>query len=356
MSFWGYKAYVPVAKRREKAAAKLAKLNKKGGFTADPVKPEERRTIATSFWGKAWCEHMESFSDFENRLPRGRTYIRNGSVVHLEMGKGGISAMVSGSSLYEVNISINELLVKEWNQIKEKCAGNIASLVELMQGRLSDSVMAVVTDAKAGLFPRPGQMEFSCSCPDWAVMCKHVAATLYGVAVRLDRSPEMLFTLRGVNSHELVDVSAAVQSVTKRAAGGVRTRRLASVDLGKVFDIDLGANEDMGASEIQKRRGQSKQKVETAVVTEQKKRGRPAKKQVATKGFEKKATIAGLPEKLTGSQLKRFRLSLNMTQVQFAAWVKVSTPSVIRWEQAGRKALALNRPTRNKLTAVWKCE
>lgn len=352
MSFWGYRPYVPVAQRRANVASKVAKLGKKKGFTPDPVQPEGKRAIATSFWGKAWCDHMEGFSDFSNRLPRGRTYIRNGSVLHLEISPGLIHAMVAGSELYKVNISIQPLPAKDWTQIKEKCSGSIGSLVELLQGRLSDSVMSVVTDPQTGLFPRPGQMKLDCSCPDWATMCKHVAATLYGAAVRLDRSPELLFSLRGVDSQELVDASAAVQSVTSRAAGGARTRRLASANLGRVFGIELGDHEQ-AKSDNSPKKDEVKKTAKIDELPSKKKRGRPPKSSKASGNNASAKHLPGMPDALTGSQLKKFRLSLDMTQAQFAKAAKVSVPSIVRWEQAGKNALSLNQPSRRKLETAW---
>ncbi|MDD4391852.1 MAG: SWIM zinc finger family protein [Desulfobacterales bacterium] len=200
MGFWG--RYVPVAERRAKARNQMKKLCKKGKHI-QPVEIEGR-TIARSFWGKGWCDHLESFSDYANRLPRGRTYVRNGSVCHLEIGPGCIEAIVSGSSLYNVSISIQKLKPAIWESIQKQCAGQIGSMLELLQGKLSDQVMGVVTDRKTGLFPQPGEIQFDCSCPDWAVMCKHVAAVLYGVGSRLDSQPELLFLLRGVDAQELI--------------------------------------------------------------------------------------------------------------------------------------------------------
>jgi uncharacterized Zn finger protein len=195
MGWYGWRPYVPVAVRQARALKKMEKLSKKG-LCIQPVEIAGRK-IAQSFWGQAWCDHLEKFSDYANRLPRGRTYVRNGSVCHLEIAEGAVKAMVSGSELYNVNIEIKKLPDKKWASVKKRCAGQIASLLELLQGKLSKSVMAVVTDRDQGLFPHPGEISLHCSCPDWAVMCKHVAAVLYGVGARLDDKPDLLFLLRG---------------------------------------------------------------------------------------------------------------------------------------------------------------
>src|SRR5665647_3955327 len=197
MSYYGWHPYVPVAEKRRRAEQKLAKLRKRG----QPVAPVsvDGRTIAKTFWGKAWCENLESYSDYENRLPRGRTYVRNGSVVDLQIAESQITAQVSGSEIYEVKVAILPVARPRWKAICEDCAGSIDSLVELLQGRLSKGVMERISQQQTGLFPSPKEIKLSCSCPDWAEMCKHVAAVLYGVGARLDQQPELLFRLRAVN-------------------------------------------------------------------------------------------------------------------------------------------------------------
>jgi len=237
MPYYGeWAPYVPVAVRRRKALKKMAKLRKKG-MNIRPIEVEGRK-ITKTFWGQAWCDHMESLGDFANRLPRGRTYVRNGSVCHLAIKKGGVTAIVSGSSLYNVEVKIGVLPKEKWTNVKSRCAGQIGSLLELLQGRLSDKVMDVVTDSSSGLFPLSKEIHLSCSCPDWATMCKHVAAVLYGVGARLDEQPDLLFLLRGVKHDELISANAedAVNRATRR--GGKRPT-LGSGDLGDVFGIEL---------------------------------------------------------------------------------------------------------------------
>ena len=231
--------YVSVAHRRAQAAHRITKM-KRAGRKVSPVEIA-RRTIAATFWGDAWCRNLESYSDYANRLPRGRTYVRNGSVIDLQIEAGRVRALVSGSHIYEVDIRIKPLARRRWTGIKGQCAGRIDSLVELLQGSISKSVMEVVTRRGKGLFPAPREISLRCSCPDWATMCKHVAATLYGVGARLDHVPELLFTLRGVDPAEMVE--AAVD----RPPPGVRSRRgrvLESDELSSVFGIDIDIDED----------------------------------------------------------------------------------------------------------------
>ncbi|MBI4581427.1 MAG: SWIM zinc finger family protein [Planctomycetes bacterium] len=232
---WAWRPYVPVARRRAQAFMQMEKLRKKG-VNIQPVRIEGRQ-IARTFWGRSWCEHLEKFSDFENRLPRGRTYVRNGSVCHLDIQKGKIAAKVSGSEIYDIQVTIKALPKQKWRRVRESCAGQVGSLLELLQGRLSDHVMAVVTDKDRGLFPHPGEIGLDCSCPDWAEMCKHVAAVLYGVGARLDEKPELLFVLRGVDHTELVSADAAKAIVTKASKTDRRT--LDESALSEVFGIDI---------------------------------------------------------------------------------------------------------------------
>lgn len=231
--WYSFRPYVPVHQRRAQAAREIEKRRKKG-HTITPV-TIEGRTIARTFWGRAWCDNLEYYSDFANRLPRGRSYVRNGSVVDLQIHEGKVTALVSGSSLYEVTIHITPLAASHWQGIKTRCAGAIGSLVELLQGRLSQNVMEVVTAPESGLFPRPAEIKLSCSCPDFATMCKHVAAVLYGVGARLDRQPELLFRLRKRDHLELIE-AAVPQTPTATTPG---TRTLAENELAGVFGIEL---------------------------------------------------------------------------------------------------------------------
>ncbi len=231
-----WRRYVPVAERRAKARREMNKLRKKGR-DIQPIEIEGR-TIARSFWGKRWCEHLESFSDYANRLPRGRTYVRNGSVCHLAIRTGRIDAIVSGSELYDVTIRIDKLKTTVWKSVKSRCSGQIGSMLELLQGRLSREVMSVVTDRNRGLFPKPGEIRFDCTCPDWASMCKHVASVLYGVGSRLDDRPESLFLLRGVDTEELIATEMTLPGDS--ATDDV----LADDALAGIFGIDLDTGGD----------------------------------------------------------------------------------------------------------------
>ena len=235
----GWAPYVPVAARRRKAEREMEKLRKKGAVVS-PVKIEGRR-IATTFWGKAWCDNLESYRDYENRLPRGRTYVRNGSVVDLQIAPREVTAMVSGSEIYKVKVSIGDVAKARWRTLCADCSGGIDSLVELLQGRFSKGVMERICRQDTGLFPRPSEIRFTCSCPDHASMCKHIAAVLYGVGARLDRSPELLFRLRAVDETELLsDLGTALPDTrTERDPA----KELVGDDLAALFGLDMADSE-----------------------------------------------------------------------------------------------------------------
>jgi uncharacterized Zn finger protein len=251
MSFYyGWRPYVPVWKRRAKAEREMARLRKKG----HPVSPVviEGRTIARTFWGKAWCDNLERYSDFENRLPRGRTYVRNGSVVDLQIAPGEINARVSGSELYKVAVKVTPVPKPRWSSICKDCAGAIDSLVELLQGRFSKGVMERICRQQTGLFPSPAEIQFSCSCPDWASMCKHVAAVLYGIGARLDTQPEFLFKLRKVNETELLARAGRDLALAKK--GPAAHKVLAAEAVADVFGLDMAEGVAEPAAALYRRR------------------------------------------------------------------------------------------------------
>ena len=203
--YGGWPAYVPVAERRKKAAREIARL-KKAGQKVAPVVVEGRK-IAASFWGKAWCDNLESYQDYAYRVERGRSYVRNGAVIDLRIGPREVRAKVIGSEIYAILITIKPLPAAAWTSICADCAGRVNSLVELLQGKLSKPVMERVCRQADGLFPKPADIKFSCSCPDGASMCKHVAAALYGAGARLDAEPDLLFRLRAVDAGQSSPIS-----------------------------------------------------------------------------------------------------------------------------------------------------
>jgi len=233
--YGGWKPYVSVAERRKKAEKATAKA-KKAGVNLSPVDPM-RGSIAKTFWGKAWCDNLEHYSDYANRLPRGRTYTRNGSVIDLKIASGEVQAQVMGSSLYRVDVSVTAVPKKQWQAIGAACAGSIDSLVELLQGKLSKAVMEQICKPGSGLFPAPREIKFTCNCPDGASMCKHIASVLYGIGARLDQQPELLFGLRQVDAKDLVAQAGTGLPTTQK--GESSDKRLDDSSLADMFGIEM---------------------------------------------------------------------------------------------------------------------
>jgi len=382
----GWAPYVSVAERRQKAMKELARRQKKG-LALQPVLIEGRK-IARTFWGESWCQHLESFSDYSNRLPRGRTYVRNGSVCHLEIAKSKITAVVSGSEPYDVSISIAPLAAEKWSKVKQQCAGHIASLLELLQGKFSSNVMRTVTDKQQGLFPLPSEIKLKCSCPDSASMCKHLAAVLYGVGSRLDTAPELLFLLRAVDHHELIQIDAG-SAVENRSDKSARRKRIADDSVEDLFGIEMldtsaeAATSAMntitllepstrtettistsrrsrrsrnggirpgaaGATALEKKAAKTPS---PAIVTEPAKASRTKSSTPVTAAAEtaKKAPAlvpspAAAARKspdvkvnkrstFTGDRLRALRHKFDMSQVQFATLLEVSAASIGKWER-----------------------
>lgn len=275
MSRGFYKPYVPLAARLAKAKKSAAKFQK-SGQELDPV-VIEGRSIAKTFWGKAWCANLEAYSDYENRLPRGRSYARNGSVIDLKIESGSITSLVQGSSLYKVYVTINPLASGRWKTFVDAATGQVTNLLDLLQGRLSKELLESLTSKQTGLFPAPKEIKLGCSCPDWADMCKHVAAVLYGVGARLDLKPELFFTLRGVDMQDLL--AAAGRSAVLPVGA---TNEIEDGDLSSIFGVEIESVATVASAPENtapaKKRGRSSSTAKTKAKKAGSKKPRAAKK------------------------------------------------------------------------------
>jgi uncharacterized Zn finger protein len=237
---YGWGAYPPrlsAAELRLEARRRAAQIAKTRGRPLSPIVVEARAITAT-FWGRAWCENLERYSDFASRLPRGRSYVRSGAVIDLEIAPGTVTALVSGTELYDVSVTVARVPAADWRAIIRDSAGAIDSVVALLQGRLSENVMSRLCRQGVGLFPTPKEIQFRCTCPDHATMCKHVAAVLYGIGVRLDLEPELLFTLRRVKADELIAKASLGASLVRGRAP--RGRKLVDdAELAAVFGLEI---------------------------------------------------------------------------------------------------------------------
>jgi uncharacterized Zn finger protein len=298
-----------VAERRRQSDRETRAL-RAAGKDIQPVIIKDR-LITRTFWGKAWCAHLESYSDYSNRLPRGRTYVRNGSVCHLEISKGTVRALVRGTEMYTVEVDVTPLGSPAWGRIREKCTGRVASLLDLLSGKISSGVMEVVTDRDHGMFPAPREIRMSCSCPDVAVMCKHVAAVLYGVGARFDERPELLFVLRGVDHEELIAAEAESAVETTLARGS--RKRIAESDLAEVFGVEIDA--PAPAAPV---------------------RAKPA-----------------FPAVIKAKDIRALRARGKLTVAELADKLGVSAATVRSWEKS-KKALRLQPRTLAALRSAWR--
>jgi len=276
-------SYEDVKEQKKRLEREIAKRVKRGERFEVLSAPEGQKKLCTTFWGQAWCRNLESYQQYESRLPRGRSYLRQGKVYNLEITPGKLSAVVAGSELYDTSVSIKPLSDQQWQEIVQSSAGQVSSMLDLLSGKLGDGLMKVLTDPQDGLFPKPKEIRFDCSCPDYADMCKHVSAILYGVGVLLDSQPELLFTLRGVDQAELLS-AASSRTMDDLDTGN----ELGDMDLSALFGIDLG---ELPSEEL----------LPPASV---KKKVTP-KKVTTKKPAEKKARIAKLPAKKSAHKKAR---------------------------------------------------
>jgi uncharacterized Zn finger protein len=249
MAFWGFPRYVSVGEKKARAAKKLEKLKKKRD-----VKPVilQGHALARTWWGKAWNENLERYADYENRIGRGRSYVRHGAVLDLQIREGEVSSLVQGSRAnpYEIIITIKKLNKDAWKTITSSCEGMIDSLQELIEGKFPKTLAEIFMRQGTGLFPAPKEIKLQCSCPDWAVMCKHVAAALYGIGARLDEDPSLFFTLRGVDVSELVGKTAARKAETLLEKAKKKSGRIIDdSDLSAMFGIEFAGDGGAAAAE-----------------------------------------------------------------------------------------------------------
>lgn len=330
--------YITAAERRSDAGKRMAKLRKQG-YDLQPIDAFRGNKIAKSFWGHSWCRHLESYSDYSNRLPRGRTYVRNGSVCHLEIKSGEINAIVSGSELYEIKIKIDPISAKKWAGLKKQCSGKIASLLALLQGKLSDEIMEVVTHKDQGLFPTPKEIHLDCNCPDWADLCKHLAAVLYGVGVRLDNQPDLLFLLRGIDHKELIETDIGETLNKSQPSKG---RRIASTDLSTVFGIDIETEPSAAKKPSSAKRSTPRQRTPPNA---------KKKPQKAAKKKARKKPIA-LRSPKTGTDIRKLRRKFGMTEWEFAFIIDVSAATVKNWESKGKSPHNARNKNQQKLDTI----
>jgi uncharacterized Zn finger protein len=328
---YGWMPYVTVAERRRRAEKQMRKLLKKGQ-TASPI-TLQGRTIARTFWGKAWCDNLERYSDYANRLPRGRAYVRNGSVIDLQVVPGKVIAAVSGTVLYHVVVEISPVPEAQWRSICNDSAGEISSLVELLQGRFSKAVMERLCQQRSGLFPQPSEIGLSCTCPDWASMCKHVAAVLYGIGARLDEEPGLLFKLRGVDENELIARAGTALPLSNKKPQ--KNRLLSSEGLAEIFGLEMAGGRTRGEAG-KKAMMEAPSKVTTKETTDVTKRASTSAAKEVMKGATttmKKGVMQGTRTKVTEGVTKGVTKKASTSAIKVTREVtKGATPKVTKEE------------------------
>jgi uncharacterized Zn finger protein len=249
MSYWGYPRYVSVAEKKAKAEKKLKQLRKKNPDIQPVV--IEGNILARTWWGKSWNKNLERYADYDNRIGRGRSYVRHGAVLDLKIDTGKVTALVQGSASrpYEVEIKIQAISQANWSAIKKQCEGQLKSLQDLLAGKFPKILADIFFAKEKGLFPSPQSISFDCSCPDWASMCKHVAAALYGIGARFDEDPSLFFKLRGADTGDLI--ARAVKDKTEELLAKTKTKSakvIADADLADIFGIDLDNKPDFAGN------------------------------------------------------------------------------------------------------------
>ncbi|WP_295101491.1 hypothetical protein [uncultured Candidatus Kuenenia sp.] len=306
MSYWGFPRYVSVGEKQQRAKRKLEQLMKKN----KDIKPVilAGNTLAKTWWGKAWNKNLEGYADYSNRIGRGRSYVRCGSVLDLQIREGMITSLVQGSdsSPYSIKITINMLERNIWEEVKDFCKGKLDSMQELLMGKFPKTLDELFTAHGKGLFPSPKEIKFDCSCPDWASMCKHIAATLYGVGARLDDDPNLFFLLRKIEIDDLI--SETVKDKTEELLTRAKrksSRIIEDQDLSYVFGIEMDTTPDTKAKTKAKIKGKdvAQKKASTATKTSKVSTKKPAKKSIST--GKKKAALKSAKKTSKANTVKK---------------------------------------------------
>lgn len=249
MRYRGYPPYVSVAEKKAQAEKKLRQLKKKNPGIEPVIL--QGNALAGTWWGKAWNKNLERYADYRNRIGRGKDYVRHGAVLDLKIEGGRVTALVQGTRVkpYEVAIRIQPINKANWDRIRKQCRDELPSLPDLLAGKFPKALADIFLAEGKGLFPTPREINFDCSCPDWASMCKHVAAALYGIGARLDEDPRLFFTMRQADTGELV--AQAVQDKTGELlarANSKSSRVLDDADISGLFGIDLDVKPDFSVA------------------------------------------------------------------------------------------------------------
>ena len=305
-----YPAYVSVAQKKARAERKRNALKKKNPGIQPVI--IEGRTLARTWWGKSWNRNLEQYADYANRIGRGRSYVRHGAVLDLQITPGTITALVAGSAgaPYRVIITIQPIPKKQWRHIQARCRDQMDSLKQLLAGQFPKTLEAVFTQKGQGLFPAPEEISLDCSCPDWAVMCKHVAAVLYGVGARLDQDPSLFFVLRKADVKDLVSetVNAGKKELLTRSRQKSSRIMEDQADLSGLFGIDIEESAASDEPPVKPKRPEKKPSASTRPPKPLKKSKaastRPVKNASAAHAAAQKGPEKTVPSELPSRKIK----------------------------------------------------
>jgi len=344
MAYWKFPRYVSVAEKRAKAARKLKQLRKKNPAIRPIVL--EGRAIAKTWWGKSWNLNLERYADYSNRIGRGRSYVRHGAVLDLQVSAGQVKSMVQGSRTkpYSVTIKIKGITKTIWKNMKAACAGKLDSLPELLSGKFPKALGEVFTAQGRGLFPSPQEINFDCSCPDWAYMCKHVAATLYGIGTRLDDDACLFFKLRKVKIDDLIQQTLKDQSYKLlEKAEKMSSGKIAESDLSGMFGIDMEDGIDLDFPKTAEKAagtGKKSRKAAKAVKTRSAGKKPTAKTTAKKKGDPKSSSKSVLKKRLQPAAAKtQPRMAALKSPVKKKSAVFSDTVRVLKIIKRSRKGI-----------------
>ncbi len=208
------------------AQARLADLRADGALQLNPVH-EKSRKLAKNAWGSAWMRQLAYCEQEGFSLAAGRSLLRHGCVLDVQVGRGTIDALVSGEELYEIHLKLAEPDEEKIEYLREQCGAHIDSLVALLDGKIDASVMQQLCDPEEGLLPLPYEWQMDCNCPDWNEPCPHAAAAIYAAGCLIDAEPRLLFTLRGIEPSTLCEVPSTAAA------------DFDATDLANTFGIDI---------------------------------------------------------------------------------------------------------------------
>ena len=229
----------PSAEELRRRAKESIKTAKQKGRKYEPIVAKSKRgAVCTSWWGQAWCENLEKYADYASRIERGRGYVRSGAVVDLQIEHGHVTAKVQGrrKTPYNVEIMIGRLSEESCQHIIDRCSSKIESMEKLVSGEFPEELKDIFS-SKEGLFPTPTEISFRCSCPDWALMCKHVAAVMYGIGIRFDENPFYFFTLRGIDVDRFIGVALENRVEKMLQNHNCKSSRIIDGDTTEIFGV-----------------------------------------------------------------------------------------------------------------------